>query len=320
MAIHGLRGDGANTDALWSKFKKRYLKKPFEKVGENTYEIRTFDGKKPPRTGNDILVGYERTIKNNDGGYQCMVFPAGEYAVFDVKVAGGYNSEDAAIKKWLSDNSNKYKQRELYDNNFVVKCYVPEKFQNGDKPDSIVEILLPVTRVGSSAIPDLLKESSFQYIGSENRTFISAFDDAMEKHGYSAGNTIGQGCCWGRNMLIYTKAGAGSSSVVARIYMRDDSICLRLFLNNVTEHGEYIHNAPDYINTVFTGEYGKCKHCKGDSCKFRKDYEIGGVHYEKCNGMTFEFYEPTVEKLPEYIKLFTEFYPQRKAVGRRQEI
>lgn len=94
--------------------------------------------------------------------------------------------------------------------------------------------------------------------------------------------------------------------------MRDGSICLRLFLNDVTKHGEYIDKAPGFINTVFTGEYGACKHCRGDNCKFRKDYEIGGVRYEKCNGLTFEFHEPTVEKLPEYIKLFAEFFPQKK--------
>jgi hypothetical protein len=41
-AIHGLRGDGMNTGALWEKFEKRYAKKPFEKVGEDAYEIRTY--------------------------------------------------------------------------------------------------------------------------------------------------------------------------------------------------------------------------------------------------------------------------------------
>lgn len=315
MAIHGLRGDGADTGALWGKFEKRYTKKPFEKVGDNAYEIRTFDGKKPTSPGRDILVGHERTVKKNDLGYQCMVLPAGEYAVFDVLTANGYESENSEIEKWLSDNSRNYKQRELYDNNFVVECYVPEKFQGGDKPDSVVEMWVPVTRVGSSAIPELLQDPCFRYIGSENRDFISAFDDAMEKQGYSAGNTIVNGICWGRNMLIYTKMGAKSSSVAARIYMRDGSICLRLFLNNITKHAEYIENAPDFIKSVFTGEYGKCKHCKGDNCKFRKDYEIDGERYEKCNGVTFEFYETTVERLPEYIKLFNEFYPQRKKSG-----
>ena len=52
--IHGLRGDGAGTGDLWEKFEKRYAKKPFERVGENAYEIRTFDGKKPARPGSDV--------------------------------------------------------------------------------------------------------------------------------------------------------------------------------------------------------------------------------------------------------------------------
>lgn len=79
-------------------------------------------------------------------------------------------------------------------------------------------------------------------------------------------------------------------------------------MNGVTKHADYIEKAPDFIRTVFTGEYGKCGHCKGDSCKFRKDYEISGVKYEKCNGLTFEFHNPLAEKLPEYINLFKEFF------------
>lgn len=311
IAIHGLRGDGAGTGNLWKKFERRYAKKPFERVGENAYEIRTFDGRKPARPGNDVLVGYERKLKNSTDGFRCMVLPAGEYAVFDVAIADGYDSENAAIEKWLAENGT-YNLRELYDNRFVLECYVPEKFKGGDKPDSVVEVWLPVCNRSRSIIPDLLQDSGFGYLSNESRSFIAAFDSEMEKCGYSAGNTITDGICWGRNMLIYRKAGVKSKSVAARVYMRDSDICLRLFLNNVTRHGDYIAAAPDFIQSVFTGEDGKCKRCKEEHCKFRKDYEIGGVKYEKCNGMTFTFYEPTVEKLPEYIRLFREFFSQTK--------
>jgi len=35
---------------------------------------------------------------------------------------------------------------------------------------------------------------------------------------------------------------------------------------------------------------------------------------EKCNGVTFEFRDPCVEKLKDYIDLFTEFYPAKRTV------
>ena len=305
-AIHGIRGDGGEPNTLWEKFEKRFVRKPFEKVGECAYEIRTSNGKKPVRPGRDVLVGYERALKNNEGGYNCIVLPAGEYAVFDICTDDGYDSDNTAIRKWLDENGT-YIRREIYDNNFILICYDPEKSKDGDKPDS-VEIRIPVFNKRKSIIPDLLQEQSFGYISAENKEFITVFDAEMEKCGYSAGNTIGNGFCWSRHMLIYSKVNVKSPVVAARIYLRESGICLRLFLNDVTKHGGYIGNAPDFIKSVFTGEYGKCRHCKGDNCKFRMDYEIGGVKYEKCNGYTFEFYSPDTKKLPEYITLFKEFY------------
>lgn len=306
MAIHGFRGDSTETGALWEKFEKRYAKKPFEKVGENFFEIRTSKGKKPAHPGSDVLVGYERTLKSNDGGYHCMVLPAGEYAVSNDCADDGCDSDNTAMQRWLDENGT-YIRREIYDNNFIIKCYNIKKSNDNGKPGSL-EIWIPVYNKLKSIVPDLIQDQSFDYIGAENKEFISAFDTEMEKCGYSAGNIIGNGYCWGRHMLIYTKVGVKSPVVAARIYLRDGSISLRLFLTDVTKHGKYFENTPDFIKSVFTGEYGKCKHCKGDNCKFRKDYEIDGVKYEKCNGYTFEFYSPDINRLSDYIALFKEFY------------
>ena len=33
---------------------------------------------------------------------------------------------------------------------------------------------------------------------------------------------------------------------------------------------------------------------------------------EKCNGITFEFHQPNVDKLKDYLQLFKEFYPRGK--------
>lgn len=156
----------------------------------------------------------------------------------------------------------------------------------------------------------ILNEKEYSFISPQNKEFIIAFTDELKSLGFY-NEEIGSGFCWGKYMIIYRKEGVKSKNVYARIYIRDDSICLRLFFNNVTKHNEYIGNAPDYIKNVFIGDYGTCKHCKGDNCKFRKDYEIDNVKYEKCNGTTFEFYEPTIERLSEYIELFKEFNCKR---------
>lgn len=157
-----------------------------------------------------------------------------------------------------------------------------------------------------------MNESEFEFIQEQDKAFIIKFTKALEELGYTYGDEIGSGFCWGKYMLIFRKANVKSKNVVARIYIREDSVVLRLFFNNVTKHAAYISGAPEYIKNVFTGEYGTCKHCKGDRCKFRKNYEIDGVKYEKCNGTTFEFYEPGLDNIPDYISLFLEFYPDKR--------
>lgn len=164
----------------------------------------------------------------------------------------------------------------------------------------------------------LLEEERFNFISPENKTFILAFDKEVSKLGYGFGGSIDSGFCWGKYMIIYSKIGVKSKQVAARIYIRENSIVLRLFLNKIDKHREYIENAQDFIKEVFTGEHGRCKHChndKGGICKFRKAYTLDDKYIEKCNGITFEFWEPDLEKLPAYMGLLREFYPGRKTTA-----
>lgn len=165
---------------------------------------------------------------------------------------------------------------------------------------------------------DLLSEERFNVISEPDKAFIVAFDEKIRKLGYDSGGSICSGKCWGKYMIIYKKSGVKSKTVIARIYVRDDGIVLRLFFNNVDKHSAYIENAPGHIKDVFTGEHGNCNHCahghrKDGFCKFRKTYTIDGKLIEKCNGVVFEFWQPTVEKLPDYINLLTAFYPVNKS-------
>lgn len=158
----------------------------------------------------------------------------------------------------------------------------------------------------------ILTEERFNIITAENKAFILAFDNEISKLGYSFGSNIGSGACWGKYMIIYSKIGVKSKKVAARIYITENSIVLRLFLNNIDNHREYIESTKNYIKEVFTGEHGNCHHChndKGGTCKFRKYYTLENKYIEKCNGITFEFREPNLDKLPDYLGLLKEFYP-----------
>ncbi len=163
---------------------------------------------------------------------------------------------------------------------------------------------------------DILKEERFDYISEDDKAFITAFNNEMTRLGYGYGGEIGSGYCWGKHMIIYTKTGVKSKAVFARIYMREPRIALRLFLNNVDKHRVFIEHAPAYIKEIFVGQHGDCQHChnagEDGKCRFRKTYTIDGRLIEKCNGITFEFYDPSVKKLKDYIDLFTEFYPAKR--------
>ena len=161
----------------------------------------------------------------------------------------------------------------------------------------------------------ILEEERFNFISSCNKSFIIAFDSEISKLGYSYGGDIGSGACWGKYMIVYSKIGVRNKQVAARIYIKEDNIVLRLFLNKIDKHREYIENSPAFIKDVFIGDHGKCQHChneKNDNCKFRKTYTIDNNYYEKCNGITFEFWMPDLQKLADYIGLLKEFYPENR--------
>jgi hypothetical protein len=165
-------------------------------------------------------------------------------------------------------------------------------------------------------LSQLLTESRFEFIPGDQKSFMLSFDERMQKIGYAFGENIGSGFCWGKYMMIYRKFNSKSEKVYARIYIREPKIVLRLFLNNIDNHRQFIENSVPFIKEVFTGSHAQCQHChneKNGVCRFRKSYTLDGRFYEKCNGITFEFHDPTLEKLPNYLRLFCEFYSPNKS-------
>jgi hypothetical protein len=162
---------------------------------------------------------------------------------------------------------------------------------------------------------ELLAEERFKIITDPDKAFIAAFDHEISKLGYDFGGGIGDGYCWGKYMVVYSKTGVKGKKVIGRIFIREDSIVLRLFFNNAEKHRAYIENAPAHIKDVFTNNHGNCS-CspKKENCRMRKAYIIDGKQIEKCSGVVFEFWQPSLEKLPDYIHLLAEFYPVKKSV------
>lgn len=163
LIITGLTGNGINTCEVWNSFSNRYENNPYPKLDESSYEIRFGSsrrtGRKPdPEKSVHVGVLTEKAPENCD--YVSIELPASEYAVFDVFVAKGYNSGNEAMEKWIADNAVIYGLREFDGYEYIVECY-NEKFKDGDKPDSIVEIWIPLFRFCQSCYMPMTKPGEF---------------------------------------------------------------------------------------------------------------------------------------------------------------
>ncbi len=146
--------------------------------------------------------------------------------------------------------------------------------------------------------------------------FIVVFNAEMNRLGYICNRVLGGGDGCDQKMFAFTKAGVKSQKVYARVYLWGNEWILRLYFSQVDKHTEFIEQAPDFIQQAFTGDYGTCGHCNNrkedGSCNHRKSYTIHGRPYELCDGYAFGFTSPSKERIPDYIKLFLTFYPERK--------
>ena len=160
-------------------------------------------------------------------------------------------------------------------------------------------------------LTELLKERRLDIVSESDKVFIIAFDKAINELGYDCENTIGSGYSWSPLMMIYGKTGTKSRPCVARIYINNDGISLRLYFTNINKHRVYIENAPEHIKTIFYGGHD-CP-CRPDCPhKGRKLYTIDDKNYQKCAHADFRVATPKIEDLPNYIDLLIEFNPVKK--------
>lgn len=161
----------------------------------------------------------------------------------------------------------------------------------------------------------LLSSPAYDFLNTNHKTFVVAFDAAMADAGYvNAG--IQPYVTFGKFKIEYWNPAPKSKKVVARIYFRDDGIVLRLYFTNIDKHRSYIENAPSYIQDAFTNNHANCKHCdngfnKNGTCKFRKSYTLHGIPYQKCSGDSFYFTKLDLSCVSGYLQLLATFYPAK---------
>jgi hypothetical protein len=157
-----------------------------------------------------------------------------------------------------------------------------------------------------------LLEERFNILSEPDKAFIIAFDKTIEDLGYDYGGGIGDGYGWGKYMIIYGKTGTKSRPCPARIYIKENgAVLLRLFFKNIDKHRQYIEESPSHIKEAFAFEGGDCKSCM-PTCKTMKVYTIDERQYNKCCHSTAYFSNPSVEKMPDYMALYSRFNPAKK--------
>lgn len=170
--------------------------------------------------------------------------------------------------------------------------------------------------LGHERMDEFLTERRFNIVSKPDKEFIIDFDKAINDLGYDFGGAIHAGHSWGsRLMIIYGKTGTKSRSCPARIWIRDDGILFQIYFTNIDAHREYIEAAPAYIKEVFTSYNDSiaCRSCRGKCGP--KEYTIDGHFMSVCRDAPFWFDKPSVEKLPDYMGLISEFYQQKKRIG-----
>ncbi len=175
----------------------------------------------------------------------------------------------------------------------------------------------------------LMEQEKYNIISDENKAFLIALDEEMIKMGYEiyqAEDAWNWATNWfnAKYMINYTVIEKKPRKYAAHVFIYENGLMLRLFaikygvnsLNTkdkarsvINPHREYIENAPAHIKELFTIKNTDCDHTHENVNGFcwRLDtYTIDGNVYEKCTGKGFDFWNPAIEKLPDYINMLSE--------------
>lgn len=139
IKLVGTYGSGGETAKVYDNFESSFGVNPFASMYTKGYEVRLYDGTNAA-SRDDLFVGILSDEYGGEAALTPLVLPASNYAVFEVHVSNGYDSENATMDKWLSDHAARYGQRELDGLNYSVLVY-DERFRN---TDPVIEVWLPI--------------------------------------------------------------------------------------------------------------------------------------------------------------------------------
>ena len=142
LLIAGVTGSGDETGKAWEAFTKLNKINPLQnKAGEEGYEIRMYSGEGP----GEVHVGMLVKDAHVPAEYKVVSLPASLYAEFEIYPSKGYESNNAEMNNWLSENAGFYQQSKLGEKTYAVEVY--DKRYKGDKdPASVVGILVPIIK------------------------------------------------------------------------------------------------------------------------------------------------------------------------------
>ncbi len=141
MLIAGVSGSGDDTGRVWETYMKLEKVNPLKNAVENVgYEVRMYPGGTGP---GEVHVGMNVKDESVPPEYKIVTLPASLYAEFEIYPAKGYESSNAGMEKWLSDNSEKYRQRSIDGKSYGIEIY-DERFKGNNHPESVVGILVPI--------------------------------------------------------------------------------------------------------------------------------------------------------------------------------
>ena len=168
------------------------------------------------------------------------------------------------------------------------------------------------------SLQELLQEERYSIVSNADKDFIISYDQFMSDMGYDFGGAIAAGIDDGTFAIQYKKSEGKNKSPFSRVHInKDGSLRLRLYFSDIEKHQKYIESSPAHIKSAFAFDEGNClilntgEPCvKG--CKGMKRYTIDGVDYVKCHHSIAHFRNPTVDRLPDYIALLSQFYPNAR--------
>ena len=181
LAIAGVSGSGNKTGEVWKKFMELNRTNPLKnKEGKEEYEIRMYPGEGP----GEVHIGMSVKNASVPAEYKIFFLPASLYAEFEIYPSKGWESSNAEMDKWLSNNAAVYTQSRMGNMKYVVEVY-DDRFKGENDPDSVVNMLIPLTKTDIYDMGKIIAEQTEElakqiekFAGAEVRAKVMTGSDA----------------------------------------------------------------------------------------------------------------------------------------------